>query len=401
MTRPRARNDGLPYRMYERRGKHKYSIGYKRPDNTWAFRLQCPVDDVAWIAATRHAALVQYAQLTAPQDGKSDNTFSALCDAWLNYQDHLTGDSAAKRKPSTLKENRREIAKLKEVFGQMHVSDITHVHGVKYLDACENARGPDGQPRPRTEKGNKEINLAKTIFKFAKDRGWLRENPFQDVGKRKTIKKAARYVTDEELALVLEAGREMGGPYRIIALCMQSAYLCYRRSVEARDLTRDMLHDDGILWTSGKERAGTPPKRVLIEWSPELRSCIDEALACTRYRGISTFYVFGNLSGQRYTRGGWKANLTRLMATAEKLAEQKGVPFQKFSLQECRPKAVSDTLQINDGNANEIMNATLHTSTKLIESTYDRIKIRRAKAVVQKPGKLSNSNFGISERKRG
>ena len=38
MNRRRERADGLPYRVYERRGARLYSIGYKKPDGTYLGR---------------------------------------------------------------------------------------------------------------------------------------------------------------------------------------------------------------------------------------------------------------------------------------------------------------------------------------------------------------------------
>lgn len=397
--RRRSTPDGLPFRLYERYGSRVYSIGYKKPDNTWEFRLSCPARDHARIMETRREAIRQFTELQTPTPLEV-RTFGWLCDRWLEFQERLPINDGAKRKASTLAENKREIATLKKVFGNVRLSDITHVHGVQYLDACALAQDEDGNPRPRIEKGNKEIILAKVIFRFGKDRGWIGTNPFIEVEKREVIKAEGRYVTDKELEIVLDAGRQMGGPYHIMALCFQAAYLCYRRSVEARSLTRDMLKDKGILWTNGKQKAGEKPKQVLIDWSPELRACIDEALACKRHPGISTFYVFGNMSGKRYTKGGWKANLVRLMARAEEMARAKGVSFQKFSLQECRPKAVSDELEANNYDVQAVMNATLHTTPRQIDATYDRKRVRRAKPVsktdqhADDAGSIPNLEYG-------
>lgn len=403
--RGRDKPDGLPSRLYERFGERRYSIGYKQPDGTWAFRLACPVTNQALILDTRREALRRYAYLQ-PVAGDGLPTFAWLADKWLEYQETLPLSSGHKRKASTLAENRREIATLKKVFGQVPLSDITHAHGVQYLDACETASDREGNPRPRIEKGNKEISLARTVFQFGMDRGFINSNPFAAVEKRVSIRAARDHVTDEELALVLRAGREMGGPYHIMALCFEAAYLCYRRSVEARSLTRDMIQKNGILWTSGKVKAGKVPKQVLIEWSPRLRACIEEALACPRKEGIRTFYVFGNMSGMKYTKGGWKANLTRLMGRAEALAKVLGKPFSKFSLQECRPKAVTDELQANGYDVASVMTATMHSTPRMIEATYDRKRLRTAKPVSGAGAKLyddddDDSKFGISEGTRG
>lgn len=90
---------------------------------------------------------------------------------------------------------------------------------------------------------------------------------------------------------------------------------------------------------------------MLIKWSPDLTATIEEALKCPRNQGVGTFFVFGNLAGRPYTKGGWTANLTGLMERCKQDAAQKGESVEPFSLQECRPKAVSDELANNGGDS--------------------------------------------------
>lgn len=59
----------------------------------------------------------------------------------------------------------------------------------------------------------------------------------------------------------------------------------------------------------------------------------------------------------------------------EKAAETKQ-PFSAFSLQDCRPKGVSDKLANGD---QDVMDATLHTSERMVRQVYDRRKVRVAK----------------------
>jgi site-specific recombinase XerD len=404
--RRRETPDGLPYRLYERHGMNIYSVGFKAADGTWTFRLRCKAHDRIRIMELRREAIRMWTEIHAPSTD-SDPTFGWLGDEWIKYQESLPANAGAKRSRKTLEENKREINTLKKVFGEVRLSDIQHAHGVQYVDECARAVDADGKPRPRIEKGNKEISLAKTIFAFAKDRGWMGSNPFSEVRKAKVVRNTEpRYVTDDELNLVLKAGRAMGGPYHIMALCFQVAYYCSRRSVEARALTRDMLRPEGVVWTNGKQKAGEKAMQVLIKWHPALRACIDEALACPRNKGISTFYVFGNMSGQQYTKGGWKANLTRLMARAGQLAEAEGIPFQAFSLQECRPKAVSDSLEATNYDYGQVMAATMHTTPKMLAKHYDRKRLRRADpvpelATEEARDRNPDSKVGISQSKRG
>ena len=114
----------------------------------------------------------------------------------------------------------------------------------------------------------------------------------------------------------------------------------------------------------------------LIEWSAELRLVINEALAVQRNKLAGTWYVFGNMQGQRYTKGGWKKTLSELMKQCVTRAAQEGQPFMPFSLQDCRPKGVSDKLARGDL---DVLDATLHTSKRMVRSVYDRRRTRVAK----------------------
>lgn len=78
------------------------------------------------------------------------------------------------------------------------------------------------------------------------------------------------FVFDEELELAVKVGRELGGPRHVVALALKTAYLCVRRSVEVRGLTRDQIKTDGIHWTAVKRQRGHTARVGLIEWSAEL-----------------------------------------------------------------------------------------------------------------------------------
>jgi len=95
-----------------------------------------------------------------------------------------------------------------------------------------------------------------------------------------------------------------------VALALRTAFLCLRRSSEVRGLTRGQIGEAGIQWTATKRRNGHGCRSGLILWSDELRATIDEALAIERPLTVCSWFVFGNLKGQSYTRGGWKCALS-------------------------------------------------------------------------------------------
>ncbi len=88
-------------------------------------------------------------------------------------------------------------------------------------------------------------------------------------------------------------------------------------------------------------------------------------------------FIFGNLGGRQYTKGGWKKTLSNLMTECARVAAERGQPFTKFNLQDCRPAGVTERLYNEDV---DVMNATLHTSPQILYSHYDRRRTRVSKA---------------------
>lgn len=360
MIRSRNKPDGLPFRVYERMGSRTYSIGYKMKNGRWAFRYDCPIEDAAKIRELRRVAIEESARVI---EDRPEGGFAGLVDAWFNWQDALPDSDTRKRAQSTITENKREAANLKKAWGHIEVPEITRVMAYEYLEACLIAKRP--------EKGNKEMALARLIIEYGVRKGLIESNPLDRLEKLKTIK-VRRRVERDEMDLATEVGRRLGGARLIVALALRTAWLCLRRSVEVRALMRDAIKDTGILWRDGKNK--TKPA-VMIEWSPELKATIDEALSINRSKVAGTMYVFGNMRGQKYTKGGWKAMLDDLMTACEREAKERKMAFAKFSLQDCRPMGVSDKLEAGHTDTQD---ATLHTDGKMIARVYDRRAMKTA-----------------------
>lgn len=369
MIRRRATPDGLPFRVYERFGVRVYSIGYKLKSGAWAFRYDCPAADTRQINKLRGKAILQ---ATKARDDMPVGGFSGLVNAWFDWQEKLPIGTKRKRAASTLVENRREADNLVIAWGHFEPDEITKTMGYEYLDACLTATDDEGNLRPRPEKGNKEMALARLILEWGIRKGMLPVNPLADLRRNQTTQ-SRRRVSAQEMALAVEMGRAHGGPQLIVALALRTAWLCLRRSVEVRRITRHAITDEGIVWTDGKDK---DKAKVLIEWSPELRATIDEALGVKRHKNAGTILIFGNMSGRQYTKGGWKSILHDLMTVCEEAAAQRKIAFKKFSLQDCRPMGVSDKLDRKDLDTQD---ATGHTDGKMISRVYDRREQKRAK----------------------
>ncbi len=361
MIRRRANPDGLPFRVYERVGLRVYSIGYKMKSGKWAYRYECPVGDTRQIAKLRRKAILESAKV---ENDVPIGGFAGLVKAWFEWQEKLPASDKRKRADSTIAENRREADNLTVAWGHFEPSEITRAMGYEYLEACV-----DGN---RAEKGNKEVALARLILEYGVKKSKLEVNPLVGLTKNQ-INRTRRLVSAQEMALAVEMGRRHGGSRLIVALGLRTAWLCVRRSVEVRAITRDAIKPEGIVWTDGKDATKA---KILIEWSDELRATIEEALKIKRNHVAGTLYLFGNMQGQKYTKGGWKAILHDLMTSCEAEAKARRIEFKKFNLQDCRPMGVSDKLDRGDTDTQD---ATLHTDGKMISRVYDRRAQKRAK----------------------
>jgi integrase len=354
----------MPFRLYERAGKFKVSYGYKLPDGKWAFRLTAPTSDKEACARIRAEAIERANELNGVpvEIGETD----ALFKRYFAWQRGLPKDSEDRKADSTLDENEKnEAPRLLRVFGKMRPAAIKPVHIYKYLDY----RAAEGAPA----KANKEISLLSAVLEFGRRKGVLETNPCRDIKYNKTTPDT-RYVTPSELDIVMRTARERGGMYVVAALCLRAAYLTVSRPDEMRQITRHAITEQGLEMPVGKRKKGNAQKFKVIEWSPELRAVIDGALKLQR---TTSMYVFGNSSGQTYTRSGWSTNLRRLMEHARKKAENEGIEFARFTLKDMRPAAVTDRLDAGD---EAITNATGHSSDRMVRQVYDRRKKKSARS---------------------
>ena len=144
MSRHREKPDGLPYRVYERRGERVYSIGYKQVNGQWVFRYSCSVNDNKKIGELRRKAITESALLN--HGVRSTGQTEELIDAWFTWQESLPTTDLKRRADSTLRENKREAKNLKLAFGNIDPAVITKTDGYTYLDACVQAGRPEKGP---------------------------------------------------------------------------------------------------------------------------------------------------------------------------------------------------------------------------------------------------------------
>ncbi len=126
-----------------------------------------------------------------------------------------------------------------------------------------------------------------------------------------------------------------------------------------------------------------------------------EALALKRNHVAGSMYVFGNMRGQSYIKGGRKAMLNDLMTACVSEAEKRKIEFAPFSLQDCRAKGLSDKLASGRIDTED---ATGHSSERMIRHVYDHLAVKKAKPVqsiyakvwnmrLQKPKKVTGRSL--------
>lgn len=355
--------DGLPFRLYQRIGKFKVSFGYKLASGVWAFKLSASVNRPDEVAELRKTAIARAEELNG--NAVQAGTVASLVEKYFAWQAAMKPDDARRKAKTTLTENLRESANIVKVFGTMAPVAIKPKHVYGYLAVRADAGAP--------AKANKEIALLSAILEYGRTRGELETNPCRGI-KYNPTKPSQKYVEAADLDYALAEARIRGGSYLILALCVYTAYLTVSRPGEMRTLTRQNIKPEGLEIVVGKRHTNQVSKRKLIKWSPILQSTITEALSLQRTTGL---LVFGNTTGQLYTRSGWTTIWTRLMGYCETKAKKEGVEFVRFTLADMRPAAVTDRKERGDIN---ITNATGHSDERMINQVYDRRTVKKSES---------------------
>jgi integrase len=247
-------------------------------------------------------AMVRYADITNPA---IDGTMGALMDRYLR-------EIAPKKAPRTYHNNLHEMQRLRKAFGPMRPNDITPQDIYAYMDA-----------RGAPIAANREKSLLSHVFAYGVRWGIVNDNPCRLV-KRNPERPRDRDVSDQEYTFV----HSLASP--VLQVAMDLVYLTGLRLGDLLRLSElENVTREGLL-----VRIGKTGKRVLFEWTPELREVVDRARALRgKVRGL---YLLCNRGGQRYTESGFKAMWQRLM----RKAMEKGLR-ERFTFHDLRAKAAS------------------------------------------------------------
>lgn len=286
--RPRKKNRHLPACVYQKHGAY-----YLVRKGKWT-RLGQDLP----------TALNEYARIME----RPVNELGGLLDRFLE-------DKGRDCKPATLDQYRRVADVLRHAFHQFRIDQIQAKHVYQFMDHYRTT--PNW------------ANRSRTVLKQTMDRavllGWITANPVASVPRFKENERS-RYVTDAEYRAIWEAANGAGyqGPH--LAVIMDLAYLTAQRIGDVLAIQRQDLTEDGVTFRNQKTE-----KRVLVQWTPDLREAVDRALALQGE--TPKVYLLAQ-------RNGRKRGYTGVRDLFERYAKKAGV--SDVHLHDLRAKSITD-----------------------------------------------------------
>ena len=291
MSRPRKHRRDLPRRVYEKHGAYHFVDR----NNKW-HRLAKNYAD----------AMVEYGKIL-----QADTRITTMGHVFDRYQREVLPTKA----PATRKTNLRELGMLRKAFGHMRPDDITPKDIYAYMDA-----------RKAPVRARREKALLSHVFGWAIQWGEASDNPCRHVRSRHTEKPRDRYVSDAEFAAVYDIAPE------VIQLAMLLALITGLRQADILNLKFSDFTENGL-----ELRTQKTGKRMIYDWTPELRSIVERAKRLREK--VKGMYLLVGRKGQPYTGDGFRAMWQRVQRKA--LDEE--LIGERFTFHDLRAKASSDS----------------------------------------------------------
>jgi integrase len=227
--------------------------------------------------------------------------------------------------PKTQDSNQASIRKLKAVFGEMPIEAVKPKHVYQYRDI----RGKQGKTA-----ANRDIEVLSHSFTKAIEWGLCEIHPIKGKVRKFSTPPRKRYVEDWEIVEALK----IASPF--ITAYIRLKLLTGLRRGDLLSLKVSDLQDDGIHITPRKTAHSTG-KSIVIEWSIELKSAIDQAMKIRKK--ILSLWLFHTNKGQPYikengTANGFDSIWQRFMAKALTST----LLVDKFTEHDLRAKVASD-----------------------------------------------------------
>lgn len=266
----------------------------------------------------------------------------------------------------TQESNNFAIKRLRAVFGAMPIASIRPQMVYQYVDKRSvKTKGEDGKVVGGRVTAHREVEVLSHAFTKAVQWGYIDRHPFKTEVRLEGEKPRTRYVEDWEVveALALPATRKKGS-VRMVQAYMKIKLLTGLRRGDLLRLPVTNLQDDGIHVTPSKTAHSTG-KRLIIEWSEELRAAVDEAKGM---RLVLSPFLFCNRRGESYvkedgTANGWDSIWQRFM---DRLLRDTKIE-RRFTEHDIRAKCASDAETLT--HAQQLL---AHADARTTERVYRR-----------------------------
>ena len=340
---PRARkpeNKGLPQRWRLDHGAYYYQVPIGS-ESAWdgkrSFRLGKSLPEAYRVWAERLGSI------------ETAKTIGALLDRYLLEVVPL-------KEITTQTHNRTAIKPLRSVFADVSLFDLKPRHVYQYIEK-----------REAKTAARREIEILSHAFTKAVEWGYIDRHPFKGEIRLTGEKPRSRYVEDWEIVecLSLTSKRQKGSVGAVQAYIRIKLLTGIRRGDLLR-LTLADLQDDGIHLTPQKT-ANSSGKRLIIEWSAELKEAVESAKAIRPMRFSQ--YLFCNRKGESYydvetgRAGGWESMWRGFLARV--LTETK--VQERFTEHDLRAKCASDAATLEHARA-----LLAHADSRLTNRIYRR-----------------------------
>lgn len=257
--------------------------------------------------------------------------------------------------------NKYFIAALRKAFGNAALEAIKPQHIYQYVDA-----------RTKKTSAHREIEILSHAYTKAVQWGYVDRHPFKGEVRLQGEAPRERYVEDWELVEALA----MTPKHKAASVVVIQAYLRIKlltglRRGDLLRLSMTNLLEDGIHVTPGKTEKSSG-KRLIIEWSDDLRAAVEAAKAA---RPVLSPFLFCNRVGKSYikeadgTANGWDSNWARFMDRV--LADTK--VDKRFTEHDIRAKCASDAETLEHARA-LLAHADSRTTDRIYRRKPERVK---------------------------
>lgn len=312
-----------------------FASGVRWKNGAWRYRVPRWVDESTRkrlfdgkqeyrLAKNMADAALRYAEIMRELEGGL-STITTISD----LIDRYAAEVVPLKAPATRRNNNISLARLRAVFGNMHVADFESPHAFQYRD----------KRRDTPTAANRDLEVLSHLFSKAIEWGVIKneQHPIRGLRIKNTVKGTDRYVTDQEL----EAASACASAF-ILAYVSLKVTLGLRKS----DMLRLKLTDakeDGIHAKPAKT-ANTSGKKVIYTWTPARRTAWEMCLAVRPKRVTHLSYLFCTRRGDPYIKeDGTTSGFDSIFRRWVDQALTQGLVGERFTENSLRAKVASDS----------------------------------------------------------